>query len=164
MPPPPWNDQSPTNFAPYASRKSFELADLLFRRNQMLEDQINDLLQIWARTLAPDEDPPFANAQHLYSTIDVTKLGNIPWNSFSLSFKTEEDEEEIDAPWKLKSYDVWYHDPLEIIKMQIGRRDFVGEIDFAPKQVQDSEMNVRRYQDFMSGEWAWEQVVSVLSF
>ncbi|KAF8328733.1 hypothetical protein F5887DRAFT_897430 [Amanita rubescens] len=156
-PPPPWNDQSPTNFAPYASRESFQLADLLFRRNQMPEDQIDDLLQIWARTLAPNEDPPFANAQHLYSTIDATKLGNIPWNPFTISFKTEEDEGETDVPWKLKSYDVWYRDPLEIIKMQLGRRDFVGEIDFAPKEVRDSETNVRRYQDFMSGEWAWEQ-------
>ena len=160
-PPPSWNDPAPNNFAPYVSREAYELADLLFRRNQMPEDQINDLMQIWARTLPVDEDPPFANAPHLYATIDATVLGHIPWELVSAEFQTDNlDEEDINTPWKMKSYDIWFRGPLKIIKVQLGRRDFVGEIDFALKQVRDGETNVRRYQDFMSGEWAWDQVVS----
>ena len=137
----PWNNGATHDFAPYASRESYQLADLLFRCNQMPQNQINDLLQIWARTLPPDCDPPFANAQDLYATIDATTLGDIPWKSFSVSFP-QADEENVGSPWKLKSYDVWFRDPRQMLEMQLGRRDFAGEMDFAPKKVTDKETNI----------------------
>ena len=90
-PPPPWNDAAPSDFTPYTLREAYETADLLFQRNKM----------------PADCDPPFANAQNLYATIDATEVGDIPWQSFTVSYKTEEDEDEIDTPWKLKEYDVW---------------------------------------------------------
>ena len=105
-------------------------------------------------------DPPFANAQDLYATIDATEVGDIPWQSFTVSYKTEEDEDEIDAPWKLKEYDVWFRDPHAVLKTQLARRDFAEEMDFAPKQVRDRETGARRYQNFMSGQWAWDQAVN----
>lgn len=160
-PPLPWDDAAPEDFTPYTSRESYELADLLFRRNQMPEDQINDLLQIWARTLPPDCDPPFISAQDMYTTIDAMTLSSIPWKLFSVSFKrVAEEPEENNPPWKLKSYDVWFRGPHQILKIQLARRDFAAEMDFSPKKITDKETNVRRYQNFMSGEWAWDQAAS----
>ncbi|KAG6821794.1 hypothetical protein H0H92_000803, partial [Tricholoma furcatifolium] len=34
MPPPPWDHPPPDDFSPFDDRQSFELADLLYRRNQ----------------------------------------------------------------------------------------------------------------------------------
>lgn len=69
----------------------------------MPANQINDLMQIWARSLPPGCDPPFADAQDLYHTIDATEVGNIPWESFTVSYNGEVDEDDVDAPWKLKN-------------------------------------------------------------
>jgi hypothetical protein len=52
----------------------------------MSAGNINELLEIWASTLPSDQDPPFINKQDLYSTIDGIKVGNVPWQSFSVSF------------------------------------------------------------------------------
>jgi hypothetical protein len=71
------------------------------------------------------------------------------------------DGEIIESPWKLNAFDVWYRDPREVLKAQLSNRDFANEMDFAPKIVIDQQKRTRRYQDFMSGEWAWEQAVSV---
>ncbi|KAF8326273.1 hypothetical protein F5887DRAFT_1197461 [Amanita rubescens] len=144
-PPPPWDEPAPNNFSPFQSRESYELADLIFHRNQMSKDEFNCLMQIWACTLSPDRDPPFQD------------LGGVPWQSFTVTFKETSDKEPDDAPWKAKSYDVWFRDPREILKLQLGNRDFAGEMDYAPKKVYDREKKKRRYQDFMSAQWAWDQ-------
>jgi hypothetical protein len=118
------------------------------------------LLQIWARTLPPDQDSLFTSARDMYSTLDAIDLAEIRWQSFSLSFKAQ-DGDNVDARWKSKEYDVWYRDPREVLKAQLANRNFEKEMDFAPKIVIDKEKRTRRYQDFMSGEWAWEQAVCI---
>ncbi len=125
----------------------------------MSKDEFNCLMQIWARTLSPDRDPPFQDVRDMHDTIDAIELGGVPWQSFTITFKDTDDEEPDDAPWKAKSYDVWFRDPREIIKLQLGNRDFAGEMDYSPKKVYVREKKKRRYQDFMSGQWAWEQAV-----
>jgi hypothetical protein len=157
-PPPPWNDPSPTDYAPYESKEAFELADLLFRRAKLPQEQIDHLMQIWARTLPRDQDPPFAGARDLYDTIDSTEHGDIPWQSFTVSYKAKTNED-CDTSWKLKTFTVWFRDPHQILKSQLARRDFADEMDFAPKEVTDRRTGARRYQDFMSGQWAWIQGV-----
>ncbi len=125
----------------------------------MPREQINDLMQCWARTLPPGHDPPFAGVDDLLETIDSIQLGHVPWKSFVVSYQPKEGEDPDDAPWKLKSYDVWYRDPREVLKNQLSNRDFKNEMDFAAKKVVDSKTKARRFQDYMSGEWAWEQSV-----
>ena len=125
----------------------------------MPRGQINDLMQCWARTLSPGRDPPFAGVDDLLETIDSIQLGHIPWKSFAVSYQPKEGEDADDAPWKLKSYDVWFHDPREVLKIQLSNRDFKNEMDFAAKKVVDSKTKARHFQDYMSGEWAWEQSV-----
>lgn len=127
----------------------------------MSKDEFNCLMQIWAHTLHPHDDPPFVDVNDMHATIDAIQHGDAPWQSCTISFKEASDNAEPDsAPWKVKTYEVWYRDPQVILKLQLGNRDFAGEMDYAPKKVYDSEKKKRRYQDFMSGQWAWEQAVS----
>ena len=158
-PPPAWEQHALNDFAPFKSKEGFLLADLLFRRNEMPHGQINDLMQYWAKTLPPDSEPPFASADDLYETIDSSHLGDIPWQSFSASYQAKEDEQLDDMPWNLKTYDIWYRDPREVLKRQLSNWDFATEMDFSTKKVLDAKTGIRRFQDFMSGEWAWEQSV-----
>jgi hypothetical protein len=160
--PPPWDDPAPDDFSPYENGAHFKLAELLYCHVQMPKSHINNLMQIWACQLDdPDADPPFANADDLYATIDATKLDDVAWESFTVSYNGEITDD--DAPWKHTSFDVWFHDPLKVLKNQLSNRDFANKMDLAPKKVTDKE-GKRRYQDFMSGQWAWRQAVILLIF
>lgn len=156
-PPAPWKDRSPDDYSPFQDRVAFELADLLYRRDQMSANNINDLLELWTATLPCDQDPPFANKQGLYDTIDNIGLGDAPWKSFSVSFNGELHEADTTS-WKHAKYDVWYRDPCTVLHNQLENRNFASEMDFAPKEVRDED-GKRRYSDFMSGDWAWRQAV-----
>ncbi|KAJ7934801.1 hypothetical protein B0H13DRAFT_1854799 [Mycena leptocephala] len=69
-PPTPLERPTLDDFTPYAERADFELADLLYRRVQMSAGAIDELMQNWAaRPDAPD--PPFADHDGLYNTIDI---------------------------------------------------------------------------------------------
>ncbi|KAF8900112.1 hypothetical protein CPB84DRAFT_1815450 [Gymnopilus junonius] len=135
---------------------AFELADLLYIRDQMSATNINDLLQVWAATLSEDQDPPFVNKEDLYETINLVEVGEVPWQSFSVSYQGAGLSDPNSPSWKHAAYDVWFRDPRLVIKQQLGNRDFANEMDFAPKLVRD-EHGTRRYTDFMSGNFAWRQ-------
>ncbi|KAJ7465852.1 hypothetical protein B0H11DRAFT_1922130 [Mycena galericulata] len=126
-PPPPRNTGPPDDFAPYADRADFELADLLYRRVQMSAGNIDELMQNWA-SRAGASDPPFVNHRDLYNTIDATEVGHVPWESFNVSWNgacPAGDE----TPWKKQEYMVYGGD----------------------------DRDNREYMDFMSGNWAWRQ-------
>ena len=75
---------TPHNWKPYENRLQFELADFLYRRNQMSGGDINFILGLWAASLTVHE-PSFPNTKDLYSTIDSTLVGDVAWQSFSFS-------------------------------------------------------------------------------
>ncbi len=117
--------------------------------------QLNDLLQIWSARNT--DSPPFSNTDDLYSSIDATTIGSVPWQSFSVMYQGEI-ETESPPSWKTTEYEVFFRDPHEVIKNQLANPDFANEMDFSPKRVTDRQGR-RRYQDFMSGNWAWQQAV-----
>lgn len=156
--PPAWESFPNDDFSPFTSQAAFELADLLYRKDQMSAANINNLLQIWAATLPSDQDPPFINKDDLYSTIDAVQIGDAPWSTFSLSYNGNISEGDK-TPWKGSAYEVWYRDPRTILHNQLKNRDFASEIDFAPKEVYD-EKGIRLFTDFMSGNWAWRTAVN----
>ncbi|KAG6811290.1 hypothetical protein H0H92_008157 [Tricholoma furcatifolium] len=159
-PPPPWELPASDDYFPYDDRHQFELADLLFRRNEMSASVLNDLMQIWAAR-NNETDPPFQSTQHLHETIDSTPIGGAPWESFSVYYNGEVTDDDVErAPWKVKGYDVWYRNPLVVLRNQLGNRDFDGEMDFAPKRVFDDK-DRRCLRDFMSGNWAWRQADTI---
>ncbi|KAK6988395.1 hypothetical protein R3P38DRAFT_3332062 [Favolaschia claudopus] len=131
-PPLPRDEPAPDDFSPYAGQADFELADLLYRRIQMSAGAIDELMQNWAAQ--PDApNPPFADSEDLYNTIDATEAGHVPWQSFTVKYNRPLAPGD-DTHWKTQEY---------------------SEMDFAPKQVFFDDK--REYKDFMSGNWAWRQ-------
>jgi hypothetical protein len=130
----------------------------------MSGSHIDKLMEIWAAQQQAqygdnEPAPPFANAWDLYNVIDVTEVGDVPWQAFSIKYSGKVP---AGAPnWMSASYEVWFCDPLAVMEGQIGNPDFANETDYALKQVL-SNMNKRQFSDFMSGNWAWNQAVSHL--
>ncbi|KAH8978900.1 hypothetical protein EDB86DRAFT_3108365 [Lactarius hatsudake] len=161
-PPSPEEPHDDDDFFPYSSRAEFELADFLFRRVQMAGAKISNLMDIWAAyqqiyEIDPTYGPPFSSAQDLYDTIDRTEIGAVAWQAFSVEFDGDiTGPGNPIPPWKRKSYEVWFRDPLKVVEAQIVNKDYALEVDYAPKQML-SRAGKCQYSDFMSGNWAWEQ-------
>lgn len=125
----------------------------------MSAGNINELMQLWAATLPPGQDPPFADSRDLYESIDTIPLGDIPWQEFRVTYTGPIPDENV-PPWMLREYTVWFRCPRRVLHIQIGNPDFADDMDFTPKQVFHGAE--REYKDFMSGDWAWQQAVSSL--
>jgi hypothetical protein len=159
-PPPRESDHGPDDWTPYNSRIEFEIADFIFRSNQMSGGDIDVLLDLWAATLAPhDAEPPFRNHTDLYSTIDSTPLGDVEWESFTTKYNGDMSQEGETPPWMEAQYETWFRDPRQLVKNLLSNPDFKDEFDYSPFHEYDADDN-HRFQDFMSGDWAWKQAVS----
>ncbi|KZT06186.1 uncharacterized protein LAESUDRAFT_737161 [Laetiporus sulphureus 93-53] len=111
------------NWAPYDSRIEFETAEFLFKPEQMSAGNIDILFNLWAASLVKHGDhSPFMNVTDLYHAIDMTALGDVKWESFTMSYQGEQPNSEMD-------YGL-FHEFLH------------GEWQL---------------NDFMSGDWAWNQ-------
>lgn len=145
---------------PYDNRLQFELADFLYRRNQMSAGHIDTLLNLWTASLAiHGDEPPFSKATCLHQTIDSTHLGDVRWESFALQYDQRQPVE--NAPqWTQAEYDVWFRNPRTLVHNLLSNPDFKSDFDYAPYQEYTTD-GVHRFQDFMSGNWAWSQAVSL---
>lgn len=159
-PPPPSHDRASTDFSPFESRIQFEVADFLYRRAQMSAKKINELMQLWAATLDEDREPPFAGSAHLQETIDEIVNGDVTWEQFSVRWKGSVAPTTPLLSWQVREYTVLFRDPRLVLRNQLGNPDFARDIDFVPKRVYGPN-GKRVYKDFMSGDWVWEQAVSV---
>ena len=121
---------------------------------------INILHDLWASTLLKhNESPPFANHMELYNTIDSMPLGDVAWQSFSLRYNGDEVPEGTNPQWMTSEYDVWFHDLHIIIKNMISNPDYNHHANVTPVWIFNSN-GIQVYQNFMSGDWAWEEAVS----
>jgi hypothetical protein len=156
--PQPRCQHAPDDWSPYTDRIEFELADFIYRRNQMSAPDINDLMDIWAAQLFKYGDhPPFADHRDLYNTVDATPLADVRWQTFTANYQGERPDDAV-PPWMDAEYDVWFRDPLAVVRELVGNPDFDGEFDYTP--FREFEANgERRLQDFFSGDWAWSQAV-----
>ena len=136
----------------------------------MSAGNINILMQlmaVWQNSWSELEglepiDPPFNSARHMQSVIDSILLGDVPWEGFKVMYDGEVPEHNAPS-WMKNTYDVWFRNPLEVMEAQIGNCDFKGKIDYAPKQVLGKD-GKRQFTDLMSGDWSWEQAVSIWIF
>jgi Plavaka transposase len=130
----------------------------------MSAPNINILLDLWASTLLKhNESPPFANHTDLYNTIDLTPLGDVAWQSFSLRYNGDDVPEGTIPQWMTSEYDVWFRDPHAIIKNMVENPDYNHHVDVAPVRIFNTKGS-RVYQNFMSGDWAWEEAVRPFFF
>ena len=161
-PPLPHTLQGQDDWTPYWNRLEFETTKHLFSDAQISAGKIDNLLYLWGLSLAVHQDkPPFADHKDLYETIDSTPIGDAPWKSFGVRYNDSHPPGDLPS-WMDQTYDVWYRDPHAVIKNIFSNVDFDGEIDYVPYRdfLEDGSC---RYKDFMSGDWAWEQVVSNIS-
>jgi Plavaka transposase len=121
--------------------------------------EINFMLSLWAASLAIHNDgPPFSNATDLYKTIDSTPLGDVAWESFSLLYNGAQPAEGVPS-WMEAEYDVWFRAPHALVRNLLSNPDFKSDFDYMPFQEKTTD-GIHRFQDFMSGNWAWRQAVS----
>ncbi|KAG1873111.1 hypothetical protein F4604DRAFT_1880985 [Suillus subluteus] len=157
LPPPRPSDRGPDYWTPYANRVDFEVADFLYRHNQMSGGNIDFIFNLWAASLAAHgETPPFANHIDMYNVIDLTPLGDVPWQSFTSEYNSTLPEDDV-PPWMTSEYDVWFRDPRLLAQNILSNPDFKDEFDHAPLQEYDTSNGVHCFQDFMSGDWCWKQ-------
>jgi hypothetical protein len=124
-PPPRDSDKGSDDWTPYDNRLQFEVADFLFRRNQMSAGDINFLFNLWGASLAVHGDgPPFSKAKHLYDTIDSTPLGDVTWESFALLYNGNRPVENTPA-WMEAEYDVWFRDPRTLVHNLLSNQIWV---------------------------------------
>ena len=154
----------PDDWTPYRNRVEFELADLLFRQLEIPAKKIDAVLDLWAATvLQLGGQPPFTNHKDLYRVIDNTSVGDVKWKTFNVGFNGEQQDGDS-APWMSDSYEVWYRDPQEVVHNMLVSSEFSNEIDYVPYREYDASNDQRHWQDFMSGDWAWEQAVCSPSY
>ncbi|KAI0644945.1 hypothetical protein C8Q79DRAFT_1054442 [Trametes meyenii] len=151
--PSPLPEKCPADYSPFNSRTDFEIADFLYRRAEMSGGKIDELLELWACTLPEGQDPPFANHRHLYNTIDASSQGDAAWQNFSVMYAGAIPQGPMPS-WMVREYDIWFRDPRQVLRDQMGNPDFAGSYDYAPKRVFLAN-GKRQYKDFMSGDWAW---------
>ncbi|KAJ7048806.1 hypothetical protein C8F01DRAFT_1094371 [Mycena amicta] len=144
------------DWAPYEEEVQFRAAHFVFRKDQMSASNITELLEIWALDKLKHNDlAPFANADHLYETIDSTELGDAPWKCLV----TEPLATGADAPeWARKLYEIWYRDPEVVAKNMLDNPEFDGLFDTTP-YIEIDDKDKRRWSDFMSANFSWRHAV-----
>jgi hypothetical protein len=126
----------------------------------MSAGDIDFLLGLWGASLAiHDDEPPFSKAKHLYETIDSTPLGDSGWESFALLYNGHRPVGNT-PPWMEAEYDVWFRDPRDLVHNLLSNSDFKSSFDYSPYQ-EHTTTGIHRFQDFMSGNWAWNQAVGL---
>jgi hypothetical protein len=148
----------PGDWSPFRDRVEFELADFLYTQVQMSAGKINALLDLWAASLFKHGDePPFADDDDLYTTIDSIPHGDVTWECFSTSYQGARPDGQTPS-WMDVEYEVWFRDPRTVIRNMLANPDFDSQIDFVPLHKFDAD-DERQFQNFMSGDWAWQQAV-----
>lgn len=153
-PPPPPEQQTPEDWGSYEDRLQFELSDLLFRRAEMSNRNVDDLLDLWAADLG--KKAPFSDHKDLNNAIDSIKNGSSPWYTFNVEYDGVKPQDNV-PKWMTEKFEVWHRDPREVISNLVGNTDFDGHFDYSP--FREYQKNTRRWSDFMSGNWCWEQAV-----
>ena len=130
-------------------------------RAQLSAGKIDNLCNLWtAGTVELGGEAPFVNHTHLYDTIDAIPIGGVPWQSFSVSYTGEHPETDV-PPLMEESYEVHFRDPRQLFLNMLANPTFVDDFDYTPMRIFDVNRS-RRYEHFMSGDWAWNQAVGLL--
>lgn len=131
----------------------------------MSAGNINILMELWERLSATsDRDgcTPFTNSGAMYRHIDAITYSKLDWLSFTLLYGDESDDPEVQPAWMKDPQIVWYRDPLSVLRSVIANPAFNGSFDYTPYH--EYRHGVHHFQNFMSGDWAWRQAVSIFSY
>lgn len=154
--PPPQDGPGPDDWLPFESEGHFELADFVYRTEQMSGNNIDFLLKIIGKL--PGNSVPFKTHEKLYDAIDAIPTGNVKWEKFIIKYNGPLPEGDV-PHWMTVEHEIYHRDPCLIAKAMLSNRNFDNEIDYAPYREYDAN-DLQRYHHFMSGNWAWKQAVS----
>ncbi|KAF8836748.1 hypothetical protein BDN67DRAFT_992022 [Paxillus ammoniavirescens] len=157
LPPPPVSQKQPDDWAPYSSSLQFKAAEFIFKDVELSAGNINKLCQFWGESsLDHGGKPPFVDHKDLHNMINATLLGNVSWESFKLKYSGECPSGQV-TPWMTQTYKFWFHNSHSVVENMFSNPDFDGEIDYVPYRDFLEEGETHRYENFMSGDWAWNQ-------
>ena len=166
--PPPPPDSGPQcssdDWFPYELCTQFELADFLYRCNQISEGDTDFLFTLMNTMLASHGDQaPFCNHSDMHDTINATTLGEVPWDHFTLNYTgplPEGVSRENTPGWMMEDHEIWFHDPVTLLENLLANPDFKDEFDYTPYQEYAADGS-HQFCDLMSGDWSWQEAVIV---
>ena len=125
--------------------------------------QIDTLLDIWDESLLRAGGRPlYENYKDVYKTIDTIQEGDVKWECPSLKYtNTPDEEDQVWVPWMDATYDVWYWCPRQTIHNILANPELADKMDCRLYHEYDTQSDERRFQDFMGGDWAWDQAVCI---
>lgn len=132
------------------------MTEFVYCKTQMSASDTDTLMKLWRSS---HTDQLFNDHQDLYDHIDACTLGDVSWEKATLQYQGEKPTAGV-PEWMEAGYEIFYRDPREVVKNMIGDPNFAGAFEHAPYQEFDSSGS-RRYQNLMSGDWAWKQAVSL---
>ena len=156
--PPPYSVRTSDDWTPFTGPTQFKMAEFLFCKTKMSASDIDTLMGLWEAGHGGEQ--LFSDHEDLYNTIDSTDLGDLPWQKSSLHYKGALPSGEV-PEWMTAQYDIFYRDPREVVKNILDNPTFDGAFDYVPYQDFDHNGD-RRYENLMSGDWAFKQAVSLL--
>ncbi len=140
----------------------FRLADFTFHKAELSEARTNELLKIFADTMAnTGGEGPFASAKALYTAINDIPYSSLLWKCFISEPRVNLPES---APvWQTETYKIWYRDPDVIVWNILANPNFADSFDPLPYLETDHD-DKRWWSDYMSGNFAWRHAVSLVVF
>lgn len=119
---------------------------------------IDELMTIWhADASSLGGESPFVNHGDLYDTIDAIPVGAVSWQCLTVSYTGLRPETDV-PPWMEQTADILFRDPHQLFQEMLANPTFAKDFDCAPMRIFDINGS-RRYENFMSGDWAWKQAV-----
>ncbi|KAI9456212.1 hypothetical protein F5148DRAFT_1323925 [Russula earlei] len=139
---------------PFDSEVQFNLADLLYRRAELSNSNIDALLDLWARSMG--NPAPFRSFKEMHAMIDSSELGDIPWECLRARFSGDVSVGESIPDWMQTDYEIWYRNPDAVVSTMLNSAAFAGQFDLRPYIDLDADGR-RRWSNVMSGNMAWRQ-------
>ena len=153
--PPPPKPKAVDDWSPFKSREHFTLAELIFCDTHMSAANTSKLMAIVADFR--QGEPPFKDHSDLCNTIDASDLGDVLWQNAILRYTGEIPDGQV-PKWMKAEYEIYYRDPRDVIKNMMADTTFKHAFDYVPYQEFDED-GYRRYENLMSGDWAFHQAV-----
>lgn len=135
----------------------------------MSQSKLKELLEIIAAMILlatkgdTEQSPPFHDIKELLSTIDSIKKGDAPWSCFTVKYNGPRPTRGHAPAWMDQEFDIWTRDIRTLAHIQLGNPDFKNNFHKAPFRDFKGPDGKRVYCDLMSGDWAWEQCVRLVS-
>lgn len=148
------------DWSPFESQDHFKMAEFLYCRVRMSGTDIDTLMSMVAEFR--DRGFLFKDHSDLYNAIDASDLGGVSWKCSYFKYDGEKPNDQVPG-WMTALYEVYYRDPRDVIKNMIGDTAFKNAFDYTPFQEFD-ENGDRRYENLMSGDWAFRQAVCFILY